>query len=33
VVCLTAEYSDEASVNRLIAEDMAYAKSLFPASA
>lgn len=33
VVCLTAEYSDEASVNRLIAEDMAYAKSLFAAPA
>lgn len=29
VVCLTAEYSDEASVNRLIAEDIAFAKSLF----
>jgi sugar phosphate isomerase/epimerase len=29
IVCLTAEYSDEASVNRLIAEDIAYAKSLF----
>jgi sugar phosphate isomerase/epimerase len=29
VVCLTAEYSDEASVNRLIAEDLAFAKSLF----
>jgi sugar phosphate isomerase/epimerase len=29
VVCLTAEYSDEPSVNRLIAEDIAFAKSLF----
>jgi sugar phosphate isomerase/epimerase len=29
VVCLTAEYSDEGSVNRLIAEDIAFAKSLF----
>lgn len=29
VICLTAEYSDEASVNRLIAEDIAFAKSLF----
>jgi len=29
VVCLTAEYSDEASVNRLIAEDIAFARSLF----
>ncbi len=29
VVCLTAEYTDEASVNRLIAEDLVYAKSLF----
>jgi len=28
VVCLTAEYSDEASVNRLIREDLQYAKSL-----
>lgn len=28
-VCLTAEYSDEKSVNRLIAEDFAFAKSLF----
>ena len=28
VVCLTAEYSDEAAVNRLIAEDIAFAKSL-----
>ncbi len=29
VVCLTAEYSDVSAVNRLIAEDIAYAKSLF----
>ena len=29
VVCLTAEYSDESAVNRLIAEDVAYAQSLF----
>jgi hypothetical protein len=29
VVCLTAEYSDQASVDRLIAEDLAYARSLF----
>ncbi len=29
VVCLTAEYSDEDQVNRLITEDIAYAKSLF----
>ena len=29
LVCLTNEYSDEASGNRLIAEDMAFAKSLF----
>jgi sugar phosphate isomerase/epimerase len=29
VVCLTAEYSDKHSVNRLIAEDIAFAKSLF----
>jgi sugar phosphate isomerase/epimerase len=28
-VCLTAEYSDEASVNRLVAEDLAFARSLF----
>jgi sugar phosphate isomerase/epimerase len=28
VVCLSAEYSDEASVNRLVAEDVAFAKSL-----
>ncbi|MBI3945484.1 MAG: sugar phosphate isomerase/epimerase [Armatimonadetes bacterium] len=29
VVCLCAEYSDEASVERLAAEDLAFAKSLF----
>jgi sugar phosphate isomerase/epimerase len=29
VVCLTAEYSDHDSVDRLIAEDIAFAKSLF----
>lgn len=29
VVCLTAEYSDEQAVERLIAEDIAFAKSLF----
>jgi sugar phosphate isomerase/epimerase len=28
-ICLTAEYSDTASVDRLIAEDIAYARSLF----
>ncbi len=28
-VCLTAEYSDDAAVNRLIADDIAYARSLF----
>lgn len=28
VVCLTAEYSDEASVDRLIAADLAFARSL-----
>ena len=28
-ICLTAEYSDEASVERLVAEDIAYAKALF----
>ncbi len=28
-ICLTAEYSDEHAVNRLIAEDLAFAKSLF----
>lgn len=29
VVCLTAEYDDEAEVDRYIREDLAYAKSLF----
>lgn len=29
VVCLTAEYTDEGAVDRLIAEDIAFAKSLF----
>lgn len=29
VVCLTAEYTDEASLNRLVADDIAFAKSLF----
>lgn len=29
VVCLTAEYTDEASVERLIAEDLVYARKLF----
>jgi sugar phosphate isomerase/epimerase len=29
VVCLTAEYSDEAAVERLVAEDLAFARSLF----
>ena len=29
VVCLTAEYSDETQVDRLIGPDLAYAKSLF----
>lgn len=29
VVCLPAEYTDEPAVDRLIAEDIAYAKSLF----
>jgi sugar phosphate isomerase/epimerase len=29
VVCLTAEYSDEHAVDRLIAEDIAFAKGLF----
>lgn len=28
VICLTAEYTDEYAVNRLIAEDLAFAKSL-----
>ena len=31
VVCLTAEYTDEPAVDRLIAEDIAFAKSLFGA--
>ncbi|NLD73854.1 MAG: sugar phosphate isomerase/epimerase [Chloroflexi bacterium] len=31
VVCLTAEYSDGGAVNRLIAEDLAFARSLFAA--
>jgi sugar phosphate isomerase/epimerase len=29
VICLTAEFSEEERVNQLIAEDIAYAKSLF----
>lgn len=29
VVCLTAEYTDEAAVDRLIAQDIAFAKRLF----
>jgi sugar phosphate isomerase/epimerase len=29
MVCLTAEYSDPAAVNRLIAEDLVWARSLF----
>lgn len=29
VVCLTAEYSDEAAVNRLVAADIAFARALF----
>ena len=29
VLCLTAEYSDEKAVNRLIQEDLAFARSLF----
>lgn len=29
VICLTAEYSDEEAVDRLIVEDLAFAKSLF----
>ncbi|MFC5653800.1 sugar phosphate isomerase/epimerase family protein [Paenibacillus solisilvae] len=29
VICLTAEYTDEPEVNRLIKEDITYAKSLF----
>lgn len=28
-ICLTAEYTDEASVDRLVAEDIDYARSLF----
>lgn len=32
VLCLSAEYSDEASVDRLIHEDIAYARSLFGTS-
>jgi hypothetical protein len=31
-VCLTAEYSDQASVNRLIVEDLAFARSLWTKS-
>ena len=30
-ICLTAEYSDHASVDRLIAEDIAFAQALFDA--
>jgi hypothetical protein len=29
VICLTAEYSDQATLNRSIAEDLAFARSLF----
>lgn len=29
VICLTAEYSDEASVDRLVREDLAFAQALF----
>jgi sugar phosphate isomerase/epimerase len=29
VVCLTAEYSDQSAINRSIAEDLAFARSLF----
>jgi len=29
IVCLTAEYTDPGSLNRLVAEDFAYARSLF----
>ena len=29
VICLTAEYSDQAAVNRSIVEDLAFARSLF----
>jgi hypothetical protein len=32
-VCLTAEYSDHDAVDRLIAEDIAFAKALFAATA
>ncbi len=32
-ICLTAEYSDEEAVDRLIVEDLAFAKSLLTASA
>ncbi len=28
-ICLTAEYSDDAAVDRLISEDITYARSLF----
>jgi sugar phosphate isomerase/epimerase len=31
-VCLTAEYSDRESVDRLIVEDFAFARSLFDAA-
>ena len=30
-ICLTTEYSDDASVDRLIAEDIAFAEALFDA--
>jgi sugar phosphate isomerase/epimerase len=30
VICLTAEYSDEAQVDKFIQEDLVYARSLFP---
>jgi len=29
VICLTAEYSDDPAVERLIAQDIGYAKALF----
>lgn len=29
VICLTAEYTDEAATNRLVAQDLLFAKSLF----
>ncbi|HEX2999824.1 MAG TPA: TIM barrel protein, partial [Armatimonadota bacterium] len=32
VICLTAEYSDEQAVDRLISEDIAFARALFTAS-